>query len=86
MSHSVHLIVGSSLIALGFLVMTCIAPQRRWVAVGLMGSVLHLIGVIRSQLYQDPSLALDLTGVALIGISFLWMLRRAITDTKRRHA
>jgi hypothetical protein len=86
-NHSVLLITSASLLLLSFLIMTCVVPRWRWIyAIGLVGSVMHLMGVIRWQIFHDSFLFIDLSGVALMGIAGFWSLGRAINKEKRRHA
>ena len=83
---AVPLTVGASVLVVSFLIMTCLPRWRRIYAIGLVGSVLHLIGVIRWQVFHSNFLLLDLAGVALMCIAGFWTLGRAIIQMKGRQA
>ena len=81
--HSIHLLIGSSVMVVSFLLMTCFGRSRGIFAIGLAGSLLHLMSSLPLGIFNAPSLFLDLSGVALMCIPAVWMLCRSV---KWRHA
>jgi hypothetical protein len=76
-------IVSSSLLVMSFALMACVGRKRSIYGIGLIGSILHLIGTIRWQTSHENFLFVDLTGVALMCVAAFWTLSDAI---KRRYA
>jgi hypothetical protein len=83
---SFALFFSASTTIVGFLVMTCMRRLRPAAAIGLVGSFLHLLAIIRWQLLHESFLVIDLFGVALTSISAVLLGMRAITQPKRSHA
>jgi hypothetical protein len=84
-SPSIHLVVGSCIIAASFLLMACLPPRRRIYTLGFIGSLMHLIAVIR--FYDRPlSFLLDIPGVVLMCGCGLWALWNGTVQLKKRTA
>jgi hypothetical protein len=82
-SHSILLILSVSALMIYF--MTSL-KKRFWPSVvGLAGTLLHLMGVIRWPAVHAADL-LEGVGVILWSIAFLWMLFRSPTQLNGRHA
>jgi hypothetical protein len=84
--HFIHLLIGSSVMVASFLLMTCVGRPHWIYAIGLAGSVLHLIGVFHVEVFNIPNLFLDLFGVTLVCISSAIILRNSIARMNGGHA
>jgi hypothetical protein len=76
-------IIAASLLVISFALMTCFGRDRSIYGIGLVGSLLHLIGTIPWQILHESFLPIDLVGVALVCVAGFWTLGRAMI---RRHA